>query len=1000
MHYVILSVVAAMVCTGLAGLAWRHGMLRGTTAFTLLMLAVAVWSMAYAMELASADLPGKIFWSKLEYLGIVAVPVAWLAFALDYTGRERWLNRNTLALLGALPFITLLLVWSNELHQLIWVSIELVPGANFIGWHASYGPAFWVFTAYSYILLLVGTVMLIWTLVRAPDLYKRQLAAASIGALIPWVSNVIYNFHLSPVPGLELTPLAFTLTGMSLGWAFMRWRLFDIAPVAHIKIFESMTDAVLVLDDHERVVNLNPAACALLRLRPREAVGRPLGELAPEQAELIGRYRDTDEAEAEISLGPGTQTYHLRIAPLSRRKGHTSGYLVVLRDITRLKGAEHELYVAKEAAEAASRAKSAFLATMSHEIRTPMSGVIGMTELLLDSDLSAEQRELAETIRMSGGVLLTIVNDILDISKIEAGRLELEQHRFGLRACIENAVDQVASRAAAGGLDLIISIDPALPDTVIGDETRLRQVLGNLLSNAVKFTEQGEVVLEARPAQAPADNIAFEVRDTGIGIPADRMGRLFQSFSQVDQSTTRRYGGTGLGLAISKELVELMGGAITVTSELGRGSSFRFTIPAPAAPEPSIPDRRPILGLAGRRILVVDDSLAGRSTLEQQLRAWGLTACTAESGSAALALARDQGPFDLGIIDLHMPAMDGLSLARALRARGDRGFPLILMASLGDDQRQLPRAWFKAVLTRPLKVSQLYDALLSSLDAGAQPTEAPRAEPRRRRGAQAPAAPLKILLVEDNPVNEQLALRMLERLGYRAEVARDGLEAVAAVAAHSYDLVLMDVHMPRLDGLEASRRIRAELPPERQPRIVAMTANALAGDREMCLEAGMDDYLSKPVSSHALLQALTGAAPAAPPARPSPPAPSQPSGALPPTFDPAPLARLSATLGPGGAQIVPTLIEAFFEEAEAMVPALAGGLQSGDSATVRRLAHTLKSHGSTFGGRAFEGLCRELEAAAAAEDHERAALLIPRVEAEFVLLRTALEEARAAGTGA
>ena len=588
-----------------------------------------------------------------------------------------------------------------------------------------------------------------------------------------------------------------------------------------------------------------------------QLVGRTLRLLDPENAERVDAYdllarSGLYEYEENMPGPDGQHTYEVSKFALHDGAGAIYAICSVASDITERKRAAELITQARDAAMTANAAKSAFLATMSHEIRTPMNAVIGMTDLLMDTRLDPEQREFVDTVRSSGDALIAVINDILDFSKIEAGELHLEAAPFKLREQVEGCLDFVAAAAARKGLDLVCHVDDSCPELVVGDVVRLRQILANLLSNAVKFTERGDVLLtvSTAPAVDGQQVVTCRVSDTGIGISADAQAQLFTSFSQVDASTTRIYGGTGLGLAISQRLAEAMGGRVTVTSTPGVGSSFCCEVTLAVAPVDRVgPQGPPETGvLGGRSALVVDDNGTSRRILDLQLNGWGMRVTTAESAAAALALVDGGLRYDVAVVNLTSPGQDGVALGRELRQRPQLAdVPLVLMTSAGGRPSGADGC-FAAVLAKPARSELVREALLAALEP--QPVPPSRAAaPAGRRPAE---IPLRVLLAEDNPVNQRVAQLMLDKLGHRVDTVGTGVEAVRAAQSSTYDVVLMDVQMPQLDGLEATRQIVASLSGSERPYIVAMTASALVEDRDACAAAGMDGYLSKPVRAREL----------------------------------------------------------------------------------------------------------------------------------------------------
>ncbi len=656
------------------------------------------------------------------------------------------------------------------------------------------------------------------------------------------------------------------------------------------------------------------------------------------------------------------------------------------------------LLESKASAEAAVQAKATFLASVSHEIRTPLNGILGMTSLILDTQLTDTQREYSESVRRSGEALLSLINDILDFSKLEASKVELDETDFSPRAVLEDAAEILAVTAAEKGIELTVLTDLDVPPRLIGDATRLRQILLNLGSNAVKFTHEGEVVIRARVEASGNENVhaVFSVRDTGIGMSPAQQDRLFKPFSQGDASTTRRYGGTGLGLAICRELTTLMGGTISVESEERRGSTFNVQIPFKLGADPGLTEtRQASRSLRGFHMLVVDDNPANRRLLMEALRGWGVIPVEASGADEAMTILRTaRTPFQTALIDREMPRIDGIELGRRICAElGSRRPALLLLSSIpGNEAAEaalLASCGFTAWLPKPVRRSRLLETLLqvSGLTHKFIPGQV-RRQTGRRRISKAAAAAYKLLLVEDNAVNQRVAALMLEDAGYRCDIVANGRDAVKLYQTTRYDLILMDCQMPEMDGYEATAAIRAIENGERHIPIVALTAHAMQGDREKCLAAGMDDYMQKPMRREELVAALERWLEAKGAGSANSTGSEEFASQDHPVLD---LERLRLTSG-GDEGVQREIIALFMEDTRLRVAELAEASQRGETAALHREAHTIKGASATIGALRMQATAAVVEAAAAQGDLEAARAGVDAVCVSYRITRAHLGE--------
>jgi signal transduction histidine kinase/DNA-binding response OmpR family regulator/HPt (histidine-containing phosphotransfer) domain-containing protein len=771
-------------------------------------------------------------------------------------------------------------------------------------------------------------------------------------------------------------------------------------------IFDATPDGVLAVDNEGRVTHYNPRFLEMWSI-PREIAERRkdsellqyvVSQLADPDA-FLAKVQDlyrSDAVSNDIILFKDGKLFERYSAPLLLN-GRAAGRAWCFRDVTDQKRAEEAMLSARQAAEAASRAKGEFLANMSHEIRTPMNGILGMTELALETNLSPEQREFLSTVKESADSLLGILNDILDFSKIEAGKLILDTAPFGLRECVEGAIRLLAVRADRKGLELSCHIPPDVPDAMVGDPGRLRQIFVNLIGNAIKFTEEGEILVRAEVRERSQESvlIRFTVRDTGIGIPDEKRRTVFQPFEQADGSSTRRHGGTGLGLAIVRDLVRLMGGRISLVSNIGWGSIFQFTVRVGVQPN-AVPIGNPdgIGAFAGKPILIVDDNATSARILTEILAYWGLQPIVERDGAAAIGRmieAQNAGaPIPLVVLDAHMPDQDGFETAARIREDGTLPERILMLISTGNRNQDAERCralgipWF---ITKPIRISELLDAfsrMLSPRTARgvAEPSAAPPVHARLR--------PLRILLTEDNLVNQKVAKRVLEKEGHVVTVCQNGREAVEAVRADHFDLILMDIQMPVMDGYEATAAIREwEGATGRRLPIIALTARALKGDRERCLGGGMDAYVTKPLRPQTLLDAIGEFFPSEETlGRKSDgetPAPARYGE----SFDPA----AALDLVDGDETLLREMVAVFLDEAPRLLSGVENALAKQDLHSLERAAHALKGTVGSFAARrAYEAAKRVEEAAREGRevDAREAAVVLQEEMGRLVPILTSL----------
>ncbi len=844
--------IFGIVCTkALLVYAWPRRNLKTVPLFLGGVLLVSLWCLIEALQLSSADLVVRTWLTNALYIPIPFALLLWFFFAVSFANYAWAFRWQVIVSLAILPTITMVMSLTDPFHHLMFGEAQFETQNGVLAFVRPYHFWFWVHTVYSYILFVAGSAIIIHYVIKSGPLFFRQGIVMIIGALLPFVANLIY-LGLNGSSSIQVDP---TSVALSLACAFFAWGIFknkllELIPIARSTLFEWTDDVVLIVDVNERIVDINPAASTLLDWPAKNLVGQTLNANCPHPfGELSGIT--SFPAELKFYGEDGEVHFKVFVKSLYNKKKERLGRLLTLHNITSMKQNEMALIKAKEVAENATRAKSDFLATMSHEIRTPMNAVLGFASLLLDTKLDSEQRSYSETIDISGRSLLRLIDDILDFSKIEAGKVTIERHPIIVHSMVEEAMDSISEKAAQAGIELSYFVDINVPSVIEGDPARIQQVLMNLLGNAIKFTHKGEISVHVDCEDIPARfgddfQLRFQVHDTGIGIPANRIEHIFDSFTQADSSTTRQYGGTGLGLTICKRLCERMGGEISVRSKLKEGSVFSFSVQVRDIPELAYlqnTDQR----FEDKRVLLISTNQTRRQWLATQCGLNGMSVVTGDTVHKALNLVHNQ-VFDLIVLDHDSFGLDAFHLAKIIR--GQRiVWPILLIAPLF-----LPsfNEWYQTItIKKPVKLEQFFDAVYKCIHGEFSVPSEPASIFEKGLASR---HPLHILVAEDDQMNQELARLFFSRMGYSPDIVSNGSQAVEAVKQHKYDAIFMDLYMPEMDGLTATRSILSRSSPS--PQIIAMTASVTEDDREKCKAAGMDGFISKPIQVEELAETL------------------------------------------------------------------------------------------------------------------------------------------------